>query len=120
MSTEAIWAKRVAAWRASGLTAREFSARHEFAAGTLLWWSSRLRRAKATRPSASVSIARVIAVPSVPGAPASVVGELASADADAVVIEIGVARVRVPVERGRCGLESVLDILLTRAARSAR
>jgi hypothetical protein len=42
--TKATWRSRVAAWRASGKTAEEFSASQGFAVGTLRWWSSRLRR----------------------------------------------------------------------------
>ena len=38
-----IWKKRVASWRASGKTAKAFSAGRGWSAGTLLWWSSRLR-----------------------------------------------------------------------------
>lgn len=43
-ATRTIWAGRVRQWRASGLTAREFSAREELNAATLRWWSSRLGR----------------------------------------------------------------------------
>ena len=38
-----IWKKRVASWRASGKTAKAFSAGRGWSAGMLLWWSSRLR-----------------------------------------------------------------------------
>jgi transposase-like protein len=34
------WAEIVAAWKRSGLTAREYAQRHGLVAGTLLWWSS--------------------------------------------------------------------------------
>jgi hypothetical protein len=39
-----IWKKRVTSWRASGETAKRYSAARGWSAGTLLWWSSRLRR----------------------------------------------------------------------------
>lgn len=38
------WQRTVSRWKSSGLTAREFAAREGLSAGTLLWWSSRLRR----------------------------------------------------------------------------
>jgi hypothetical protein len=40
--TEARWAQRVRAWKASGATAQEFAQGRGYAASTLLWWSSRL------------------------------------------------------------------------------
>lgn len=36
------WAKRVERWKASGLTAVEFAARHGLAATSLKWWKWRL------------------------------------------------------------------------------
>jgi hypothetical protein len=39
-----VWEKRVARWRDSGLSAREFAAEVGINAGTLGWWSSRLRQ----------------------------------------------------------------------------
>jgi transposase len=37
------WARRVAAWRRSGQSAKEFAARAGVNASTLLWWSTKLR-----------------------------------------------------------------------------
>jgi transposase len=45
-----VWAKRVARWRASGLTAAEFARRHRLAEASLKWWKWKLgstRRAPA-------------------------------------------------------------------------
>jgi hypothetical protein len=39
-----VWVHRIERWRESGLSAREFSARHGFKATTLHHWSWRLRR----------------------------------------------------------------------------
>src|SRR4051812_49027294 len=39
-----VWEKRVARWRDSGLSAREFAAEVGINPGTLGWWSSRLRQ----------------------------------------------------------------------------
>ena len=42
--TRDTWATRIAEWRASGLTAREFARREGINESTLRWWSSRLGR----------------------------------------------------------------------------
>lgn len=42
MADSATWAKRVAEWRASGQTAREFASGRGFEASTLRWWASQL------------------------------------------------------------------------------
>ena len=41
--TRTEWAKQVKAWRTSGLTAKAYAQREGLNAGTLRWWSSRLR-----------------------------------------------------------------------------
>jgi hypothetical protein len=38
------WAREVRAWKRSGLTADEYASERDFAATTLRWWSSRLKR----------------------------------------------------------------------------
>jgi hypothetical protein len=78
-STVQRWRERVGAWRASGLTAEAFASGKAFSASTLRWWSSRLGRAP------SVPFLELVSRPAVP-AP-DLPREL--------VIEVGVARVRV-------------------------
>lgn len=89
--TQAEWAARVAAWRASGKTAREFAAEHSLSASTLAWWRSRLRRLRsldaeapatavaggAERPS--VRMAKVVATKGQFGAEGTLVIELGGA-----------------------------------------
>jgi hypothetical protein len=41
-ATRETWAKRVASWRASGLTAAEFARKLGVREGTLRWWTWRL------------------------------------------------------------------------------
>src|SRR5262245_25301731 len=53
----AIWKKRVVSWRASEKTAKTFSTGREWSAGTLLWWSSRLRH---EMPAPVVRVAHLI------------------------------------------------------------
>ena len=42
-----LWHKRLAAWRRSGLTQREFCARHDLKLATLGFWQHRLRKVDA-------------------------------------------------------------------------
>lgn len=77
LSTQDLWRGRVTAWQRSGLTADAFCADKPFAASTLRWWASRLRRAPAPtfvelRPS------RAVVVP----------------PPTELVVEVGAARVR--------------------------
>jgi transposase len=64
MASRADWEKRVAEWKRSGLTAEVFAAQRGFKPGTLLWWSSTLRRpaTRVGRRAADVGFARVVAV----------------------------------------------------------
>jgi hypothetical protein len=63
MSKAAEWSARVAQWRASGLTSKEFCKEREYSASHLLYWSSTLRRKGAgaqQRPGRDVTLARVV------------------------------------------------------------
>lgn len=44
MPSAAEWSKRVAQWKRSGKSSREFALEHGWKAGSLLWWSSELNR----------------------------------------------------------------------------
>ena len=59
--TESAWSLRIAAWRASGESARTYGARIGFAPATLRWWSSELGRRGIAVPEAGpeVRLARV-------------------------------------------------------------
>lgn len=48
-SASVLWAARVARWKASGLTAKEFAKKKGLNAGSLLVWSSKLRSASTGR-----------------------------------------------------------------------
>ena len=62
MSRAAEWEVRVAEWRASGLTAKEFCMDREYSAQNLLYWSSTLQRRGREQPRAArdVTLARVV------------------------------------------------------------
>jgi hypothetical protein len=90
--TEAKWAARVEAWRASGESARAFAARHEFSAATLY--------ARARELSRGASPRFVELVPKAETTPAS-----------EIVVEVGAARVRVGAGFDRAVLAEVLRAL---------
>lgn len=105
MADRATWTKRVADWRASGETAGEFCDGKPFSVSTLRWWSSRL-----TRDRGSASAARGIRV--------ALVERVAAAPPDspaqALVIELGAARIAVRRGFDRETLAAVLDVVALR------
>lgn len=46
MASRAEWSRRVAAWRGSGQSAREFAQQEGYSARTLQWWGSTFRRGR--------------------------------------------------------------------------
>jgi len=103
MASAQVWAKRVAAWRASGASADAYAAGRGFAGATLRWWSSRLgregtRAVHDERPTTEVRMARVVRA----AAPPTAMG---------IVVELRGARVLVPVGADRATLEVVLAAL---------
>jgi hypothetical protein len=79
--TEAKWASRVQAWRASGMTAEAFVEGQGYKAATLRWHASRLRSGAPPRRESSreergsaLVLARVVRVGSPPTALAITVG----------------------------------------------
>ena len=110
MADASAWAKRVAAWRASGTTAEEFCADQDFRPGTLRWWSSRLaRQAAATKAVATRSVPIARAVVRRRASPAT-----GGAVAPTVVIEVAGTRVFVARGVDRETLSVVLDVLAQR------
>ena len=100
-STKAEWARRVARWRASGLSGPAFSEREGLNVRTLRYWSWRLdKEARETAPTAL----SFVELPSLPEA----VGMLE------VVAESG-HTVRVPADFDASALERLLDLLEARA-----
>ena len=95
-STAEIWKKRVASWRASGLTADVFSRGQPWSPNTLRWWSSRLRHEPSSAPVPVVRMAQLMRAP--------------AGDRGAVVIEVRDARLRIVIEPGAAA-ETVAAIL---------
>jgi hypothetical protein len=115
MADKTTWKRRVAEWRASGLTATQFAEGRGYAPMTLTWWAWKLGQASrgenqrgraepapAQRTEDAFTFARVVlAKPSVPTQPPP--------DGTPVIIEHGGVRVRV----GRGFDASVLAEVLT-------
>jgi hypothetical protein len=99
------WEQRVAAWRASGQSARAFAEGQEFSVHMLRYWSRRVgarASARGTAARSEVRLARVERVPSatgptIPPAP--------------MVIEVGAARIQVAPGVDRSTLATVLEVL---------
>ena len=110
------WSKRLAEWRASGLTAKEFCAKHDLRLSGLRYWTYRLRAAeKASKPSA-VRLVPVTVKPQDAPPPTLQVEPPKSA----VTIELGAARIMVPAGVDRATLKLVLDVLGEHGVRGAR
>ena len=106
-TTTEIWVERVAAWRASGEQAETFSRRGGYAASTLRWWASKLKREMAA-PSATspvVQLARVVRTPP------AVTSE--SSSVRTIVLELVDVGIRIAVEPGAdaATLAMVLDVV---------
>src|SRR5690348_10780972 len=103
MADEATWARRVAEWKASGLTSPAFCAGKDFTPGGLRHMAHRLGVGRRPR---RVRIAKVVPLKSARPA------EQPSAPASPVVVELGAARVvvRPGVDRGT--LAAVVDVLI--------
>ena len=115
MANEATWKTRVAAWRASGLTAPEFCSGRDYAVGTLRWWACRLERSAPPAPVVATPMRLLRVVRGTQAGPA--LGE--PARGAGLVIEA--AGVRITVHEGfdEAALSAVLDVL-ERRGRGAR
>jgi hypothetical protein len=106
MAKASEWAARVAEWRASGVTAKDFCAGRGYAPSSLLGWSSRLgrekKRSEQTRAKRStVRFARVVRS-----------GPHRSAEVPAaLLVEVGGARIHVNGRADSEALRAVFDAL---------
>ena len=105
MVKKADWAKRVAAWRASGKSAREFCEGRDYSPKRLQWWAWHLGRSggeRAVPRETSVEFARVIRKRD-----ADAYGKVGS-----IVVQVGAARIEVGACADRTALAAVLDAVL--------
>jgi len=106
MSKERDWAAEVEAWRASGLSARQYCEERDYSATTLYRWSSNLKRAGgASAPNKTVRLARVVRKRSARPAPKTA----------PIVVQVGQARVEVGADADRDVLSVVLEALAATA-----
>lgn len=107
MAKRAEWESRVASWRASGLTSKDFCRGRGYSPKSLLWWSCQLgrKRSEASPRPGGVRLARVIRSTSA-----------VSPVTTAVLIEIEGARVAVSSGANPETLRAVFDALRARAS----
>jgi transposase len=104
------WARRVAQWRASGLTSEQFCEGRDFTAGGLRHWAYRLGdRVRRRRSKPEVHLARVVRAPE--SVKEQELGGGAAAAGTALVVEVGQARVSVRPGFDRTALTAVLEVL---------
>lgn len=118
MANASEWGKRVAAWRASGLTAEQFCAGREYSAKSLWHWSSRLGRAgdKGVAPRPGRRRSRTPEV--VPVARLVRAGEASSLGS--VVVELNGARIEVQGAVPATTLQAVFEALRDARSEGAR
>jgi hypothetical protein len=109
MTKASEWAQRVAAWRASGLSARDFCRELEYSGKDLQWWSSRLRRIQKPADAKRVPLARVVRDASAPPPSAS-----------SIVVELGGARVQLAAGADHATLVAVFEALRASAGGGRR
>jgi hypothetical protein len=133
-----IWAKRVAAWRKSGLTSEEFSKGREFTAGGLRYWAHQLHKepekrrqrgkpakAKSAAEPTPVRLVRLVRQPASheagPQRPANTrarrLTEAPRPEPAALTLEVGTVRISVPPAFDRETLAAVLAVLEPEGAR---
>jgi len=115
MADAETWSKRVEEWRSSGLTAKEFCAKHDVRLSGLRYWTYRLRTAE--KQSSPVKLVPVTVKPKAETAPPS--PSEAERSKPALTVELGEARISVPTGFDRGTLRAVLDVLGERPARGA-
>jgi hypothetical protein len=100
------WSTRVAAWRASGKTSKQFCKERGYSPGSLLWWSSELNRRR-TAPSRDnpLGLTRVVRRPE---------PDSAGLRTPLLVHGDGV-RVEIPAGADTSTLALVIDIVVARA-----
>jgi hypothetical protein len=107
MANAELWKKRVADWRASGLSAAEYCKGQEFTTGPLYRWSSRLAEAARGETGAALPLVRLVR-----GTRPTATGPVGAAPRAAeVIIEVQGARVLVPPGADAATVGVVLEAL---------
>jgi len=106
------WARRVAEWKASGLTSEAYCEGKPFTPGGLRHWAYRLGAGRSPE-AAPVRIAKVVRIPRAKAPPeaderACIVPEL--------ILEVGPVRIEVRTGFDRATLAAVLDVVAVEKA----
>ena len=114
--TERLWTTRVAAWRASGLTAVDYCVGREFTVGGLRHWAHVLKK-RGVRTnggsSAPQSTLRLVKLETDAAA-------RSPSTTSALIVELGVARLTVPAGFDSATLHAVIEALSVVAAEGRR
>jgi len=107
----ATWEKRVSEWRASGLSSLAYCEGKPFSPGGLRYWAHRINRGGG-RSRRSRSVVRLVRVRRV-----HALGQRDQSDrvGDAIVVQVGSARVEVRPGHDRATLAGVLEVLMRTA-----
>lgn len=109
MTDRKTWEQRVGAWRASGQSAQKFAEGRDYTVHMLRYWARRMDEEAAASSEPSIRLARIVRAPR-EVAPQSI--EAAQQPTGvALVLEVGGARVQVPVGFERATLRAVLEVL---------
>jgi transposase len=121
MPDRATWVKRIAEWRASGLTSPVFCKGRPFTPGGLRYWASVLGREERREAAASaIRLGRVLRRPApAPEAAASPAAREtpAAVPATDLMVECGAVRVAVRPGFDRATFAAVLDVIAAREGR---
>lgn len=111
-----VWVRRIERWRESGLSAKEFAARHGFKATTLSHWSWRLRQEKTRETTAQVQQAhRPRRVSTAPLAPLSFIEVSPALAEERFELELTDGRrIRIPSGFTAEALQRLLGVLQVR------
>jgi len=114
MANAATWARRVAAWKGSGLTSEAFCKGKPFTAGGLRYWAHKIRQERPGKTDQPViRIGRVLRRPGPVDAASKPAQPSVNEKVEAIVVEVGAVRVAVRPGFDRPTLAAVLDLLTT-------
>lgn len=117
MSSEKRWSRRVASWRASGLSSREFCQGRPFSAGALRHWAYLLRQGEAAATAGPPVVRLVRLERATDSSPPARDGGASARTESTMTIELGVARVQVPAGFDPATLRAALEALGRRGGR---
>jgi len=116
MDNRAIWAERIAEWKASGLTSEAYCEGKPFTAGGMRHWAYLLRQVTPRKPVALATVRMAKVVPVVRAVP--IVAARSSQPPEALFVEVGDLRVAVRPGFDQATLAAVVEVLAARGGHS--